>query len=251
MSDEEVQPQEEVVEETPVAEVPQEEPVEEVVDDRPAINYRKELERKNQELEKLRQAMEASKQDTIKKRDPQDMTTWTDHELKSIINSNDPTVLPFKDQVQDILLERRIASIREKERLQDKRALADLELKTKYPEALDSSSKFALAMEQVMYEYDLQKSPAGRLAAARIVAAETKGAKKNSTALARESEKSRVREVRGQMVDGDRAKPTQDAPNKKDLNQAVSSEGVGKADALGKLLDQKGLRAMFEKKWNG
>lgn len=258
MSDEQ-EKQEEVVEETSKVEVPSEEPVEEaveqvekeVVEDRPEINYRKELERKNAEIERLRQKMEAEKQETVKRRDPNDLTTWSDHELKALKNSSDPSVSQYKDQIEDILVERRFNALREKERLQEKRAFADLELKSKYPEALDPTSKFASQMEQVMYEYDLQKTPAGRLAAARIVAAESKGAKTKSAALARESEKSRVREVKGQMVDGDRAKPTQEITAPAKLKEAISREGVGKADALGKALTDSGLRARFEKRWNG
>lgn len=248
MADNEI-PKEEVVEEVP-SEEKVEEVVEEVVEDvveekkedRPEINYKKEIERRRIAEDKLRQELEDLKKNSIQKRDPQDLTTWSDHELKAIVNSVDPSVLPYKEQANDVLLDRRIASFREKERIQEKRALSDLELKTKYPDSADPSSKLSVLMEQVMYEMDLQKTPAGRLAAAEIANARMGKIVKKPTAQGRDS--SRVREVRGQMVDGDRPKPNQASnPEKKaeEVEKLIRTESITKADGISEALKMKGM----------
>lgn len=191
------------------------------VDDRPEINYQKELERKNKEIERLRQEAELRKNDQGQRRDQNDLSTWSDHELKAVLKDPSPTAAPYKDQIEDILLERKVKAMREKERMQEKRALSDLELKTAYPDALDPSSPLSIKMEQVMYDYDLQKSPAGRLAAAKIAAAELGKGRSKSTAQERQAEADRVARVKGKLVDGDRSKATETKSPNKDTEDAI------------------------------
>ena len=216
---------ENVVEEKNTDAVPSEETdkadVEGAVADRPEINYQRELERKNAQIERLKQEAENNRNNSVQKRDQNDLSTWSDHELKAIKYSNDPSALPFRDQADEILLERKVNSIREKERMQEKRAMSELEMRKNYPEALDPNSELSLKMEQVLYEYDLQKSPAGRLAAAKIAASELGLGHSKSTAQARKAEADRVARVKGQMVDGDRAKSTDNVGSSKKLEEAI------------------------------
>lgn len=239
-NEQELPPQEEVV-----AAPSEEQAVDQsaVPQDRPERNWKAELERKTRELEKLRQELE-SKAHVTPTRDPNDIRTWSDNELKAVMNSNDPTVLPYKDQVSDELLERKVRSIREKERAQEKRALSEMELRSKYPEAMDPMSEFALKMDQVMEQFDLQKSPAGRLAAAKLVAGELYKGSTSAEAQGRKRESDRVRDVRAQMVDGDRPRPTEsDQPRKaEDVVRRVNSKNIDESTAaMSDLLRSKGF----------
>lgn len=175
-----------------------------VKEDRPERNYAAELERKNRQLAQKEAELEAERSRQVNRRDSSDLTTWSDTELKAVKNSNDVSTLPYKEQAEEILLERRIRGIREKERMSEKRAHSDLELRTKYPEALDSSSEFSAKVEQVMFDLDLQKSPAGRLAAARIVAAESNKGRSTVDAKGRKAEADRVASVKANLTEGDR-----------------------------------------------
>lgn len=224
----------EVDEEVSQEETPSEEPEvveEEKKEERPEKNYKAELARKNAELQKLR-AAQAARNAEPSKRDPNDIKTWSDHELKAIISSNDPSVLAYKDAAQEELLDRRVAKVFEKKATEEKRALADIKLREKYPEALDPESELALKMEQVMEEYDLQKSPAGRLAAAKIAASELGKGRSDATAKERNAEKARVARVKGQMIDGDRSKSVQSSDPKKieQLKQDINSKNANVAD---------------------
>lgn len=216
---------------------------EQVADDRPERNWKAEIERKNREIERLRQITESQKHN--QRRDPNDLATWTDHELKAVIRSDDPSMLSFKDQAEEVLFERKVQNIRERERAQEKRALADIELRSKYPDALDPSSELSLKIDQVMYELDLQKSPAGRLAAAKIAAAELGKGSSKSKALARKQEEERIARVKGQVVDGDRAKPAETPNDPKKLDELVQKINArdpnASTDAFGQLLKMRGL----------
>lgn len=215
---------------------------EEVKLDRPEENYKAELARKNAEIARLRAEREA--QSSQPRRDANDISTWTDHELKTLANSNDPQYMAYKDQAQDLLLERKYKRYREQEKLQEKRAMSDLELRTKYPESLDPASEFSARMEQVIFDLDLQKSPAGRLAAAKIVAAETSRGKESRTVVDRNSEASRIRDVRSQMTDGDRSRPPElkNSPKKaQELENRLRSEKSTETKALKDVLDDRGI----------
>lgn len=210
---------------------------------RPEINYQKELERKNKELERMRQAVEASKAERPNKRDPEDMSTWADHELKTIMKSNDPTVLPYKDKAEDIMLERKVQSLREKERMQEKRAMSDLELRSKFPDALNPDSALSVRMEELTRELDLQKSPSGRLAAARLASAELNKGRSSATEKERKAEADRIARVKGHMVDGDRSRSAGGEGPKKleDIENKTRSEGILQTDGFKEAMKVAGL----------
>jgi hypothetical protein len=234
--------EEEVVDEEVVDEEGAEGDEEEVKEkpDRPEANYKAELARKNAEIERLRAEKETER--SRPKRDAADLTTWSDHELKAIKNSKDPSVAAYVDQAEDILLDRKVRAIRERERVQEKRAVSDVKLRQEFPEALDPTSEFAIAMERVMYEFDLDKTPSGRLAAAKIVASESKGKKKTSADADRELEASRIRDVKSNMVDGDRSKPSNDSKHSpKKIEELEKRIMRGDEKAVGEALGMKGI----------
>lgn len=248
-NDNDNQNQDENIQAEAASEQIEQEPVEEKADDRPEVNYKAELARKTRELERLRAEAEALRQNSVQKRDPADLSTWSDHELKAIKNSNDPTTLPYKEQAEEILFERKVQQIRERERMQEKRMSADLELRSKYPEAFDPTSEFALKVEQVMEQYDLKKSPAGRLAAAKIVAGESQKGIAKSKALDRNAEEARLADVKRQMVDGDRSRPVNEGSNPKKIEELKLRAMQGDHTAVGDLLKGRGIsRDSFFKK---
>lgn len=217
--------------------------VEGKVADRPEINYKRELERKDAALERARQELEAERSKGGK-RDQNDMNTWPDHEIKVVLKSTQPEYASMRDQAEEILLERKIRSMRERERVQEKRTLADMELRAKYPEAFDPSSELSLKMEQVVYDLDLQKSPAGRLAAAKIASAELGKGHSTSTAKERKAEANRIANVKKQMTDGDRSKPVEvETSSKKveEVERRIKTEGITQADGVSEALKLKGM----------
>ena len=241
LPDNEEQKPEETVEE--VVEGAVDQIVEEAkTEDRPERNYKAELDRKNREIERLRAEQEAQRSNTVQRRDANDISTWSDNELRVLLNSNDPNHLAYKAEADEILFVRRVERFREKERMQEKRVMTDLELKSKYPEALDTTSEFSAKMDEVMYQYDLQKSPAGRLAAARIVAAERQKGAATSQANERKTEHDRIARVKGQLVDGDRSKPPTNEATKttQDLKEKALK---GDHNALGEILKKQGISA--------
>ncbi len=242
MENEEIKPVEDVKEDVTPEVTP-----EAKADDRPEINYKAELERRKASEERLRQELEAEKAKQVQRRDQNDISTWSDLELKALKNSNDPSVLPYKDQAEEILLERKVKQIRERERMSEKRATTEITLRTQFPEALDPSSEFSAKMEQVMYDYDLQKSPAGRLAAAKIVAAEYQKGTGKMDAAGRKKEEARLKDVKQTLPEGDRPDPRSSIPNNKKTednlkiinNTKARHEDVGAA--MGDLLKEKGM----------
>jgi hypothetical protein len=247
--EEEQKPNEEVTEDVVENVEKSEGDVDGKVADRPEINYQRELERKNAALERARQELEAERS-RGGKRDPNDISTWQDHELKLLLN--DKNAVNYHEQANDILLERKVNRIREKERMQERRTLADIEIRTKYPEALDPTSELSTRIEQIMYENDLQKSPSGRLVAAKLAAAELGQTYRKSTEKERKAEANRVARVKGQMVDGDRSKPAEGdhSPKKiQELETRLQKESVTEASSVGEILDMRGTREKWAKFW--
>lgn len=234
---EETAPEEEVVqsEET----VNEETPEEEKVDDRPEVNYKAEIERHKRDNERLRQ--ELAKRDVPtgeRKRDSNDITTWPNHELKMLMKSADASIpQSIKDQAEDLLLERKVQAIRERDKEVEHRVKADVRLQTEYPEAMDSSSKLALRMEQVMAEYNLPKSPTGRLAAAKIATADLD----TSDVKRRKNESTRITRVKGEMADGDRPKSADGANSQKKVEEIEKGVIRGEQKAFNEALKFKGL----------
>lgn len=182
----------------------------EVKEDRPEANYKAELARKNARIAEL-EAEKVAKLDQPVRRDPADITTWSDQELKMLRNSSDPSVAAYKEQADEVLLERKVKQIQARDYENRRREETKSKLEAEYPEALDPSSEFSKQIEKVMREYDLSRTPAGKLVAAKIVKAESQTSK--AKGQGREAE--RVIRVKGQMVDGDRPKS---ADKSKDLD---------------------------------
>lgn len=229
-----------------VEEVKQESQLPEVTKERPEENWKAELARKNAEIDRLRSQVDSVRHTEETRRDPADIRTWTDQELKMLKNSADPSVMAYKDQADEILLERKVRAIQARERNEERRIASDLELRSKYPEALDPSSEFSARLEHTLHEYDLSKTPAGRLVAAKIVAAELEKGANKSDVKARKNEQERVSRVKGQMVDGDRAKPTETGVSPADRealkNDLMDSKHEDKqVAAVSKILKDRGL----------
>lgn len=226
--------------------------VEQPQDDRPEINYKAELERKTQKLRELEMRLAATQEATQAKKDPADLSTWSDLELKSVVSTNDPNFAVLKDQAGDILLERKVKKVREQERMHEMKEKSESELSEKYPEALDSTSEFSLRMNQVMRQYDLSRNPAGRLLAAKMVALEQGKGRAEADAAGRKKESERVRDVKAQLVDGDRPQPLQNSgpQDKAALRDKVMREKSENAEQLGKYMDETTkLREKFNKAW--
>ncbi len=220
---------------------------EKAVDDRPEINYKMELERRRANEERLQRELEAEKSKQTNRYDANDITTWSDTELYALKNSQDPNHARYKAQAEDILVERKIERGMEKRQQLEKRANAEANLRSQYPEALNPYSDFSIAMEKVMSDLDLQKSPAGRLAAARIVAGESSKGSSKSTAASRKAEEARLKDVKQTLSEGDRPDPRTNLPNptkQDDLVKRINNPKARQEDigaAMGDLLKQKGL----------
>lgn len=215
--------------------------------DRPIENYKAEIERKNRELERVR--MELAARDAAPKvRDPNDMRTWPEHELKAVLNTQDPQYAQARDQASEILLDRKVDARLARKEETNKRVSAEMQLRSQFPEALDPASELAIKMDKIIEENDLSKTPAGRLVAAKLAAAELNQGKNASDAIGRKKENDRVANVKSQLVDGDRPKPT-DSPDasleskRKDLKDGLmDSRHEGRqVDALSKILHDRGF----------
>ncbi len=217
------------------------------VDDRPEINYKMELERRIANEERLRRELDAEKSKQTNRYDANDITTWSDTELYALKNSADPNHARYKQQAEDVLVERKIERGIEKRQSLERRGRAEATLRTQYPQAMDPYSDFAQQMDQVMSDLDLQKSPAGRLAAAEIVASRSQKGSGKATAAERKAEEARLKDVKQTLPEGDRPDPRKNLPNptknedlvKKINNPKAKHEDVGAA--MGDLLKQKGF----------
>lgn len=242
--EEEQKPLEEVVNDA-VEQVAEE--VKKAVDDRPEINYKMELERRRSNEERLQRELEAEKAKQTNRYDANDITTWSDTELYALKNSLDPNHARYKAQAEDILVERKIERGIEKRNSLEKRGKAEATLRSQYPEAMDPYSPFAQQMDQVMSDLDLQKSPAGRLAAAEIVASRSQKGSGKTNAAGRKAEEARLKDVKQTLSEGDRPDPRTNLPNptkdaellKRINNPKAKHEDVGAA--MGDLLKEKGF----------
>jgi hypothetical protein len=238
MEDQDKQDQDQELEEGAEGDVQEDEEVE---GDRPAKNWKAEIERKEREAARLRAELDAERSRKNNSHDPKDLSTWSDEELKAVIHSNNPEFIAFKGQAQDHLddrrLERKLAAREET----SKKVTSDLTLRKEYPEAFDPSTEFGSRVEQVMSLYSLQKSPAGRLAAAKIVEAEMQKGAAKSDANGRKAEADRVRGVKAQMVDGDRPKPTESKVSPKKIEDLERRIMKADENAVGEVLKDRGI----------
>lgn len=221
------------------------------VEDRPIENYKAELERRKArevQLQTELDAMKEAQKTPVHDNNSSDLTRWDDNSLRLLKNSPKPEHQGYKEDAENILVERKFRALRAKEREEERRENVSKSLVDQYPDALDPSSEFSQKMNKVMQEYDLGKTPAGKLAAARIVAAEGKSSGKTSAQV----EADRVAALKANMTDGDRPKPVDmDSPQKKDksLKERILNSKTLDSDAIGEWADSKGLREKFNKVW--
>jgi hypothetical protein len=148
-----------------------------------------------------------------------------------LLNSPEPHHIAYKVQAQDLLDDRRLERKLAERETVNKKVKSEMELRAQYPEALDSASEFSIRMDEVMNEYDLSKSPAGRLAAAKIVAAELSKGKTKVQAKGRKTEEARQADVKGHLSEGDRpnTKANESTQTQQDLMKRILS---GDEDAM-------------------
>lgn len=215
------------------------------VDNRPEINYKAEIERRKANEDKLRYELEQERSKQVKRYDANDITTWNDTELVALKNSQDPNHLQYRQKAEDELFDRKMERAMERQRQQDKRSNAERELLSRYPEV--HNPEFAAAMDQVMFDLDLQKSPAGRLAAAEIVALRSSKGSSKANAAGRKQEEARLKDVKQTLSEGDRPDPRQTITNPKqheNLMKIVNDPKTSKEDkgaAMGRMLKDQGL----------
>lgn len=233
----------------------------EVVQEKPTTeellhNREAELSRKNAEIERMRNEL-AAKNQVKPSYNANDITTWPDHELRVLLK--DPKFTQYHNQAEDILFDRKMEVKLAAKAESEKRVSAEMQLRKQFPEALDSSSELGAKVEQIMQENDLSRTPAGRLVAAKLAAAELGQGKTASDARGQKIEKDRVSRVKGQMVDGDRPKPTDEGKNLDEKRQNLAEKlikanqsGGDKAstEAMGEILKDRfgGRDGFFGKK---
>lgn len=213
--------------------------------DRPEENYKAEIARKNARIAQLEAERVAHEESKPKfNNDSKDITNWDDNSLKLLRNSNDPNLAQYKDQADDILLERKVKVMQAREYENRRKEDTQRKLETEYPEAVDPTSEFSMKVDKVMKEHDLARTPSGRFLAAKIVALESKKSGNG------QKEADRVSRVKANMVDGDRPKPTESkSQSETDLKKKILNEKSTDSDAIGQWVDSKGLRERFGKTW--
>jgi hypothetical protein len=137
--------------------------------DRPVENLKAELDRKNRQLEELREKVESS----VAGYNPNDIRTWDDRQLQVLVAT--PDVKPeFKMQAQDILLDRKVERKMQHEREKARRETFETKRMEEFPETFDRSHPMSLKMEKIARDMGLDTTAAGRYAAARLASFELK-----------------------------------------------------------------------------
>jgi hypothetical protein len=208
-------------------------------DDRPEVNYKAELARKNEELRRLREDVEALKSRTTRAADPNDISTWPDLELKALAASPAPEHVVMREKAQDILLERKLEARERRRNEEIVRTKTEEERYAKYPETFDEAHPMHQKMQQVMRELQLDHSPAGRLAAAKIAASEFKA--KSLEERGRKKEQERVADVKANYTGGDRPAPVANPSSQKKIDELQARVAQGDNAAWLELCRIRGL----------
>lgn len=163
-------------------------------------NLKAENARKAQKIEELR---EMANKPAATVYNPNDLTTWNDRELKAV--KNDPQYAHLADQAEEILQTRSFNRFLAKQQEQQLKQNAELQRQKLYPESFNPSSQLSLAMQEILVQYRLDNTPAGRLAAAEIASSRMKA--QAAEALRRKQEQDRVADVTGNFSGGNRPQP--------------------------------------------
>ena len=180
-------------------EITKEEPKIEVLQDTPEElkqrldNAKAENIRKQQEIQRLRDEVESKERSNLNPSfNPNDLTTWKDHELKACLK--DPQYVSLHDQAEELLAKRRHQRFLNEEHENTLHMNTELERQQKYPETFDPTHPMAVKMNQNLYTYRLQNNPAGRLVAARLAQSEIMQSK--AVAAGRKQEQDRQTDVK-------------------------------------------------------
>jgi uncharacterized protein with von Willebrand factor type A (vWA) domain len=198
----EVQPEPEVVDET--AGKPEEaitpDPV--VEEDERTKNLKMENARKAQEIQRLREQLEATTK-AAPTFNPNDLTTWQDRELKAVLK--DPQYAHLHDQAEALLDKRKFRRYQAEQEEQNVRMGAELERQKNFPETFDPTHPMSARMSEILHSYRLDNTPAGRLVAAKLAASEF--AAKRAEAVGRKKEQDRQADVKASYTGESRPAP--------------------------------------------
>jgi hypothetical protein len=194
-------------------EVKNEEVKEEVVKEETVEELKQRLEnakaenaRKAQELHRVREELDA--RSSVNKEtvfNPQDITTWKDHELKAVLK--DPQYAAIHDQATELLDRRRFQRFQAEREESTLRMKAELDRKKNFPDTLNPTHPMAIRMEEVMQEHRLERTPAGKLAAAKIAHLEMEHAKNLEAGRKAAEEKARQEALKSNVTGGGRPAP--------------------------------------------
>lgn len=210
--------------------------VEEVVESEREKNLKAENSRKTQEIQRLREELDAKKPKAQEKFNPQDLTTWKDHELKAVMK--DQQYAALHDQASELLEHRRFQRFHNEREESLLRMNAELERQKKYPETLDPTHPMAVRMSELMLQHRLDHTPSGRLVAAQLAASELKQQK--AVAAGRKQEQNRQADVNANFS-GEAARPTPKVSDKNKLEELKKRALSGDAEAKAQWFKIKGL----------
>lgn len=225
---EEEQKHEEVVEQEGAQ---QEEVVEEEVkESERERNLKAENARKALKIQQLQEELDAKAAKSVEPVfNPQDLSTWKDHELKAV--QKDPQYVAIHDQAQELLEKRRFQRFQKEESEKTLRLNAELERQKQYPETLDPTHPMSVRMSELMYQYRLENNPAGRLVAARLASSESKQVK--AAAAGRKAEQNRQADVKANFQ-GESGRPAPKVGDKVKLEElkkrAMEGDPIAKAE---------------------
>jgi hypothetical protein len=198
-------------------------------------NAKAENARKTQEIQRLREEAEARQKpaDTF---NPQDLTTWKDHELKAVLK--DQQYVAIHDQAQELLEKRRFQRFQAEREESTLRVNAELERQKEYPETFDPAHPMSVRMNQLMRENHLDRTPAGRLVAARLAASELE--KSKAVAAGRKQEQDRQADVNA-SYQGESRRPVPTASDKAKLEELKKKAMAGDQAAKAEWFKARGL----------
>ncbi len=200
-------------------------------------NAKAENARKAQEIQRLREEMDAKRtkaSDVVF--NPQDLTTWKDHELKAVMK--DPQYAALHDQASELLERRRFHRFQAEKDESQLRMNTELERQKEYPETFDPANPMAVRMSELMNQYHLANNPAGRLLAARLAHSEVKTAK--ARAVGRKEEQDRQVDVKASFQ-GDAVRPAPKVSDKVKVEELKKRAMSGDREAQAEWFKHKGL----------
>lgn len=200
-------------------------------------NAKAENARKAQEIQRLREEMDAkhSKSSEVTF-NPQDLSTWKDHELKAVMK--DPQYVNLHDQANELLERRRFQRFQAEKDESQLRMNTELERQKEYPETFDPINPMAVRMSELMNQYRLANNPAGRLVAARLAHSEAKTAK--ARAVGRKEEQDRQADVKANFQ-GDAVRPAPKVSDRIKVEELKKKAMAGDREAQAEWFKHKGL----------